>query len=224
MDDAESSVTEENVAFAVRNGLVDDAMKRTNTKPKDTLPWHTSSIYGQAAADLEPLNDDDEAINDATVLRLRKADERTKDMTKEEYMEWAEYRHASFTWRKVQRFRDWAGLGVIADNKPSADIVEILGFLIYEMIQTITEEGLAIQNVRKGVCGIFEDAEAAKNKETYEQGDSFVPSTEARTPLSPQHIQQAFFNLQTMPKKSLAMQLGTRSLQKRHLKLVSTHH
>ena len=44
---------------------------------------------------------------------VRKADERTSDMTREEYVTWSEYRQASFTYRKGKRFREWAGFGIV---------------------------------------------------------------------------------------------------------------
>ena len=80
-----------------------------------------------------------------TLQRLRKADERTKAMTKEEYVTWSEYRQASFTWRKGKRFREWAGFGIVTDSKPSDDIVDILGFLTFEMVQTLTEVALKVK-------------------------------------------------------------------------------
>jgi hypothetical protein len=49
------------------------------------------------------------------------------------------------TYRKGKRFREWAGFGIVTDSKPSDDIVDMLGFLTFEMVQVITEVSLKIK-------------------------------------------------------------------------------
>lgn len=123
----------------------EDATKK-NKKAKVGLPWEPSSFFNVEVPERDDEDDEEEEeMNHITLQRLRKADERTKVMTREEYVTWSEYRQASFTYRKGKRFREWAGFGIVTDSKPSDDIVDILGFLTFEMVQTLTEEALKIK-------------------------------------------------------------------------------
>ncbi|KAI8663303.1 hypothetical protein NCS57_00930900 [Fusarium keratoplasticum] len=84
--------------------------------------------------------------NQATVERLRRADRITRRMTAKEYTRWAESRRrASFSYRKKQKFREWSGLGVIAETEPKHDCLDILSFLACDMVERLTEMALAIQ-------------------------------------------------------------------------------
>lgn len=200
-------------------GPVDEAAKK-NKKAKVGLPWEPSSFYSQEVPEREDEEDEEEEeMNYITLQRLRKADERTKAMTKEEYVTWSEYRQASFTYRKGKRFREWAGFGIVTDSKPSDDIVDILGFLTFEMVQTLTEEALRIKEQedlwRERTGG--ENASGTKKRKLH-QG-LFDPPSEGRTPVEPRHIQEAFRRLQARPKKSRAMLNGSRIAKSSGLKL-----
>lgn len=134
-----------------------------------------------------------ELIGAASLEKLRKNDERTQDMTASEYAIWSQYRHASFTWRKAKRFREWAGLGIIAEHKPNDDVLDILGLFTSEMVKSLTTEALKIQ------CGEIEPREYSMDS-SYENQDSgglFSPPPRARNPLETRHIRQAFQNLQS---------------------------
>ncbi|KAK3944781.1 transcription initiation factor IID, 18kD subunit-domain-containing protein [Diplogelasinospora grovesii] len=206
-------------------GPVDDAAKK-NKKSKVGLPWEPSSFYNVEVPEREDEEDEEEEeMNYITLQRLRKADERTKAMTREEYVTWSEFRQASFTYRKGKRFREWAGFGLVTDSKPSDDIVDILGFLTFEMVQTLTEEALKIkdhEDLLKERTG--ENAAAAgnnkKRKLTTMGGGLFDPPGEGRTPVEPRHVQEAFRRLQTRPKKSRAMLNHTRLPYKSALRLI----
>ncbi|KAJ3288256.1 Transcription initiation protein spt3 [Rhizoclosmatium sp. JEL0117] len=128
------------------------------------------------------------------ILRLRVADEVTRDMTKEEYVYYSECRQASFTFKKAKKFREWSGLQLFYKTKPHPDVLDILGFLAYECVARLTEVGLQVKaqweerdklarggNVRSGI----------------EQVGLFGRNEVEVTPLSPQHIQEAFRRLQT---------------------------
>src|SRR6201992_2169666 len=88
-------------------------------------------------------------------------------MTKEGYVTWSEYRQASFTFRKGKRFREWAGFGVITDSKPNDDIIDILGFLTFEIVQTLTEEALKVklaEDLAKKRSGVSTEQVGQKRK------------------------------------------------------------
>ncbi|KXX83335.1 SAGA complex subunit spt3 [Madurella mycetomatis] len=198
-------------------GPVDDTAKK-NKKARVGLPWEPASFYPVEVPEREDEEDEEEEeMNYITLQRLRKADERTKAMTKEEYVTWSEFRQASFTYRKGKRFREWAGFGVVTDSKPTDDVVDILGFLTFEMVQTLTEEALKIkenEDMYRERTG-----ENPKKRKTPGGRGLFDPPSEGRTPVEPRHIQEAFRRLQARPKKARAMLNGTRLKYRAPLKL-----
>ncbi|KAK1762233.1 transcription initiation protein SPT3 [Phialemonium atrogriseum] len=216
--DADLAAAEDPVGGVVAGAPVDDAAKK-NKKARVGLPWEPLSFYNQEVPEREDEEDEEEEeMNYITLQRLRKADERTKVMTREEYVTWSEFRQASFTYRKSKRFREWVGFSTITDGKPSDDIVDILGFLTFEMVQTLTEEALRIkdhEDLLKERTG--EDAGTKKRK--LAQG-LFDPPSEGRSPVESRHIQEAFRRLQARPTKLRAMLNGTSLQQRTNLKLI----
>jgi transcription initiation protein SPT3 len=154
--------------------------------------------------DDEEDNEEEEEQNEATLARLASADERTKNMTRDEYVYWSDCRQASFTFRKGKRFREWAGFGVVTDSKPNDDIVDILGFLTFEIVQTLTEEALKVKAA--------EDLHTKKRKR--EGSSLFDMPEEGRTPVEPKHVREAFRRLQIVPKKYSFMSQGYAGLKK----------
>lgn len=201
--------------------MADGAKK--NKKTKVGLPWEVSSYYSETVPERDDEEDEDEEeMNYATLQRLKKADERTKYMTKEEYVNWSECRQASFTFRKGKRFKEWAGFGIVTDSKPNDDIVDILGFLTFEIVQTLTEEALKVKEVEDSVKrenGNGENDQQRSQKRKRERG-LFDPPEEGRTPIQPRHVEEAFRRLQHRGNKSRAMRGFTRGLNRTPLKLV----
>lgn len=207
--------------------VVDEAAKK-NKKAKVGLPWEPASFYSVEVPERDDEEDEEEEeMNYITLQRLRKADERTKVMTKEEYVTWSEYRQASFTWRKGKRFREWAGFGIVTDSKPSDDIVDILGFLTFEMVATLTEVALRVkeqEDTARAQTGAdnnnSSNAAAAGTKKRKLQQGLFDPPSEGKTPVEPRHVQEAFRRFQERPKRMGAMLLGTRLVQKTPLAII----
>ncbi|KAL6940694.1 Transcription initiation protein spt3 [Hanseniaspora vineae] len=111
------------------------------------LPWELQFMFSE-----QPLqnNEDDEDDDEReahleTMKRLKMADDRTKDMTREEYVHWSDCRQASFTFRKGKRFKDWSGITTLIDGKPHDDVIDILGFLTFEIVCAITETALKVK-------------------------------------------------------------------------------
>lgn len=219
-DKAEADLTAAGDDPTAVGGPVDDTAKK-NKKAKVGLPWEPASFYSVEVPEREDEDDEEEEeMNFITLQRLRRADERTKAMTKEEYVTWSEYRQASFTYRKGKRFREWAGFGYVTDSKPSDDIVDILGFLTFEMVQTLTEIALRVKE-QEEAARAQSGAAAAENagangssdggsnadgskKRKLERG-LFDPPSEGKRPIEPRHVQEAFRRFQQRPKKSRAM-------------------
>ncbi|CAD0092068.1 TFIID-18kDa-domain-containing protein [Aureobasidium namibiae CBS 147.97] len=191
-------------------------------KAKVGLPWDVSSFYQEQVPEREDEEDEDEEeMTTATMTRLKNADDRTKNMTPEEYLHWSECRQASFTFRKGKRFREWAGFGVVTDSKPNDDIVDILGFLTFEIVQTLTEEALRVKNaedIQRRESGGDEDQQ--RRKRIRREPGLFDPPEEARTPVNTKHITEAFRRLQRPDAKSRYMSHIPAGIRRTPLKLI----
>lgn len=158
------------------------------------------------------MNSEEEEQNSATIQRLATADERTKHMTKEEYVFFSECRQASFTFRKGKRFREWAGFGVVTDGKPNDDVVDILGFLTFEIVQTLTEEALRVKAAedlynQKNNASTGGEGEGAKKRKR-ESSSLFQVTEEGKTPVEPRHVREGHRRLQRVPTKYMFMRKG----------------
>jgi transcription initiation protein SPT3 len=183
-----------------------DAVASKTKKKKVRLPWDISTFYAVALPERDDddengKDEEEEEMNTATLQRLRNADERTKHMTREEYVHFSECRQASFTYRKGKRFREWAGFGVVTDSKPNDDVVDTLGFLTFEIVQTLTEEALKIKaeedaRVRllgPGVVGGGDgDRGQSASLKRKRECPLFEPPEEERTPIQLKHVLEAF--------------------------------
>lgn len=214
-----------------------------NRKAKVGLPWDVSTFYSEQVPERDDEEDEDEEeMTTATLQRLKNADERTKNMTPEEYLHWSECRQASFTFRKGKRFREWAGIGIVTDSKPNDDIIDILGFLTFEMVQTLTEEALRVKSAEDaskrqgGDAGsdglkstndhsgdIADDdelrADGSRKRKRREPG-LFDPPEESRSPISTRHVHEAFRRLQKPDLKSRYMAHIAGGKRRTALKLV----
>ncbi|KAI9684738.1 MAG: Transcription initiation protein spt3 [Trizodia sp. TS-e1964] len=192
---------------------------KKNKKVKVGLPWDIASFYSEQVPEGDDEEDEDEEeMNLATLQRLKNADDRTSNMTREEYRHWSECRQASFTFRKGKRFREWAGFGVVTDGKPSDDIIDILGFLTFEIVQTLTEMSLKVklgEETYKRSLGV--DKETLKRKR--ESGLFDLPE-ERRSPIEPRHVREAFRLLQNRGAPSRPLSLGRYALVRIPLKLI----
>lgn len=121
------------------------------TKMKIRLPWEISSIYSEHILALpnadgdEEEDDDDLEAHEASMQRLKDADEATRRMTREEYVHYSECRQASFTFRKSKKFREFINTNAYLDAKPNDDIIDILGFLAFEVVRELCIGAVAIK-------------------------------------------------------------------------------
>ncbi|KIW05679.1 uncharacterized protein PV09_03542 [Verruconis gallopava] len=196
---------------------------KKNKKARVDLVWDVPSYFSEQVPPRDDEEDEEEEeMTLATLQRLKYADERTKDMSKEDYMHWSECRQASFTFRKGRRFRDWAGFGVITDAKPNDDIIDILGFLTYEIVQTLTEEALKVKEAedlwkkRTGAEGKKKGNAAKRQREP----GLFDWPDEEREPVQPSHIREAFRRLQIAHQKTRAMANFSRRVNRQKLKFI----
>lgn len=121
------------------------------TKMKIRLPWEISSIYSEHVLALpgadgeEEEDDDDIEAHEASMQRLKDADEATRRMTRDEYVHYSECRQASFTFRKAKKFREFINSNAYLDVKPNDDIIDILGFLAFEVVRELCLGAVAIK-------------------------------------------------------------------------------
>jgi transcription initiation protein SPT3 len=189
-------------------------------RAKVDLVWEVQSFFNEVPPQKDDVEDEEEEeMNFATLQRLKNADERTKDMTREEYVHWSDCRQASFTYRKGKRFKEWAGFGLITDSKPSDDIIDILGFLTFEIVQTLTEEALRVKDAEDLYKKTSGGDPQNSRKRKRERG-LFDPPEEAREPIQPAHVQEAYRRLQRGNNKSRAMLNFTKGVPRSTLKLV----
>ncbi|CAG8605106.1 7620_t:CDS:2 [Acaulospora morrowiae] len=169
---------------------------------KVKLSWELVNSFSEFLnADSDEDDEEElEAYNDS-IQRLKDADEITRAMTREEYVHYSECRQASFTYRKAKRFREWANMSAYIDMKPNDDIIDILGFLTFEMVSKLTETALRVkldldkeQRVHKGL------KRPRENSKNYSDNVYlFSPPPPEQTALKSSHIHEAFRRLQMAP-------------------------
>lgn len=174
-----------------------------------SFPWEISSYFADHVSHITPDDLADVTSSAAALEKLRKNDDRTRDMTVAEYATWSEYRHASLTYRKAKRFSEWCGLSQFIENKPGEDVMDILGFLTSEMVQNLTAEALRVQQRELGRAGPGPMA----GSETVQKGNGglFAEPEGIRRAIEEKHIHIAFQRLQERPKGRVIMSGARRS-------------
>lgn len=147
--------------------------------------------------------------------RLKKADEITRKMTKEEYAYFSECRQASFTHKKRQylinyrlRFKEWVELDRLSETKINIDVQDILGFLACEIVSKITETAIEIKR---------EWDATLRNHTTNVVAGLFDKPNDSQTALEPRHVKEAFRRMQKDPKFLQCFEGG---LRKRRLDVI----
>ncbi|CDK29191.1 unnamed protein product [Kuraishia capsulata CBS 1993] len=180
------------------SGAIDNKMLAKQKKSKIRLPWELQFMFSE-----QPLDDgkDDNNLDDgereaaiAGLKRLKANDDRTKNMTKKEYVHWSECRQASFTFRKAKRFKDWCGLSSLVDSRPHDDVIDILGFLTFEIVCSLTEEALKVKELQRAQLetknGIIQESKKRQRHYLFDEPE------EAAKPIQPHHVDEAWRRLQ----------------------------
>ncbi|KAL4081493.1 hypothetical protein V8B97DRAFT_1923256 [Scleroderma yunnanense] len=128
----------------------DDKLAAKAQKITIKLPWEISTIYSEVLRQAGHQSDDEEDEDDieaheASIQRLKEADDATRQMTREEYQHYSDCRQASFTYRKAKRFRDFLNLPPHLDLRANDDTIDIVGFLAFEMVRSLTLAGLEVK-------------------------------------------------------------------------------
>ncbi|ORX82195.1 TFIID-18kDa-domain-containing protein [Anaeromyces robustus] len=147
-DGRTNDIAEDIIAEEVSQPNAPEKAIRTK-KNKIDFSWDTLSVYKSVLYD-----DDDDSSEDEEdienyedqIKRLKMADEATKYMTNTEYINYSTCRQASFVYKKSRKFREWCHMAQHYDNKPNPDVIDILGFLSYEIVSKLTETAIAVKN------------------------------------------------------------------------------
>ncbi|KAJ3758567.1 transcription initiation factor IID, 18kD subunit-domain-containing protein [Lentinula raphanica] len=211
------------VEEALEDGA-DDKLAAKAQKITIKLPWEITTLYSEVLRqsgreDEDEEDEDDLEAHAASIQRLKEADDATRQMTREEYQHYADCRQATFTYRKAKRFREFLNLPSHLDLRSNDDTVDIVGFLAFEMVRSLTLAGLSVKKSleeayhrddysspvlgkRKanGMGGLAEKRrrEDSPDRDEYTMpvNSLFLPPPEARTALRPEHIQDAFSRMQ----------------------------
>ncbi|KAG6861966.1 hypothetical protein C0995_009150 [Termitomyces sp. Mi166 len=203
----------------------DDKLTAKAQKITIKLPWEITTIYSEVLRQSGHQSDDEEDEDDieaheASIQRLKEADDATRQMTREEYQHYSDCRQASFTYRKAKRFREFLNLPPHLDLKANDDTVDIVGFLAFEMVRSLTIAGLSVKKSleesflrddyaspvlgKRKTLGLGGPAEKRRREDSSDDDAEhalpvntlFLPPPEARTALRPEHIQDAFLRMQ----------------------------
>ncbi|CCD22589.1 transcriptional regulator SPT3 NDAI_0A04320 [Naumovozyma dairenensis CBS 421] len=185
-------------------------------KSQIKLPWEVQFMFNEQPLenndDDQELDEDEREANFTTLKRLKMADDRTRNMTREEYVHWSDCRQASFTFRKNKRFKDWSGISQLTEGKPHDDVIDILGFLTFEIVCSLTEAASKIKKREQLL-----QSEKAKRQQSLHQDLNFEVATLHRkkrlfdgpdnvvNPLKAKHIEEAWRVLQTIDMKHRAL-------------------
>lgn len=180
-------------------------------KLKIKLPWEVQFMFSEqhleTAEEAEEVDDEEKAATMASLKRLKMADDRTKNMTKEEYAHWSECRQASFTYRKAKKFKEWAQISQICESRPNDDVIDILGFLTFEIVCSLTEEAMGIKSAEERhiqqsllkTGTINKEINKTKRKYLFDKPD------ELAKPIQSYHIEEAWRRLQSTDFKHKAV-------------------
>lgn len=194
-----------------------------------------------------------------TARRLRLADLLTRAMSQGEYLDYAECRQASFTYKKARKFREWLVGGTPRPGAPclaamaggagrdlarlNDDVLEILGFLAYEMVHRLAECSLAVKfeceqlraapkgcskgsrppgpkGAASGMAGVFSSAGLGlglgRQPGAPAPAPSFMSALE-KTPILPAHMEEAYRRLTTATGPHSLFRAGPRPQHRRRL-------
>ncbi|THG95870.1 hypothetical protein EW026_g5851 [Hermanssonia centrifuga] len=123
----------------------DDKLAAKAQKITIKLPWEIMTMFSDVLPTDDEEDEDDIEAHEASIQRLKEADDATRQMTREEYQHYSDCRQASFTYRKAKRFREFLNLPASLDLKANDDTVDIVGFLAFEMVRSLTLAGLEVK-------------------------------------------------------------------------------
>ncbi|KAF7684068.1 SAGA complex subunit spt3 [Astathelohania contejeani] len=100
-----------------------------------------STSNNEETLDYEWLDQNLDEIDDKEMKsRLIRIDELTKNMSKQEYLEYSECKQASFTFKKSAKFKNFIGI-----EKIKAYLVDVLGYICHDALQLVALKALELK-------------------------------------------------------------------------------
>ena len=88
--------------------LEEDVNKAVKIKKMSvTFSWDHLNTYSSVLEDDDDADEEDQEAYEDQINRLRIVDQVTRSMTQDEYIYYSDCRQASFTYKKIKRFREW---------------------------------------------------------------------------------------------------------------------
>ena len=188
---------------------LDDELEKSKVKKMSVkFSWDFLNGYTSVLEENDDeIDEDDEEAFETQTQRLKMQDNITRVMSQDEYIYYSECRQASFTYKKLKKFKEWTELSKMYDSKANSDIIDSLGFLCCEAVSKLTELSLKVKQRE-------EERNLLKPKQGVVFRGLFQKPVGNQRPLQPRHIQEAFRLLQ---QQSFAMQKFGNSIKRRDL-------
>lgn len=167
------------------------------------------------------MDDEDLEYKASSAARLHAADLLTRAMSHDEYIDYADCRQSSFTYKKPARFKEWLSVDKHTGMKLLPDLIDILGFVCYEMVRSITEQCLCVKQEMDAGARASNDSSSHSLVHTHTahmgghhnipamsalrqslmervgmDKDGLFSSPDERTAIEPMHVYEAYRRLQ----------------------------
>lgn len=111
--------------------------------PKEVLSYYEDFPVSPLTRSLDALDHSSNYFTNTTDRSY--FDAVTRSMSPSAYLEYSECRQASFTFKKLKKFREWLQISQLTDYRLGDDFLELLGFVAWELVQKWAMRALALQ-------------------------------------------------------------------------------
>ena len=122
-------------------------------KPPLSAPF-LDPIGSDTKLDFSSLLDSD-VTDCVSAERYERYESLTRCMNTQQYLEFTECRTVNFT-RRPQKLRDWLSLPFLAEDRGSSRLLEVLGYLCYDVVRRLVETGLECRDRERSLSRIFD--------------------------------------------------------------------
>lgn len=160
----------------------DHSVQILDLVPKEVLSFYEDLPVSPLTRALDALDQTGIGEDEASKAERSYFDAVTRNMSPDEYLEYSECRQASFTFKKLKKFREWLQIGQLTDYRLGDDCLELLGFVAWELVQRWAMRALRLQAQAKVIGVKKEGKQMIKGpfhtvpKRTEEQAPALLPT------------------------------------------------